>query len=264
MDAQHCVDEQRRDDWRSGAALAGGLIEDDGAGGGDVERADAAGHGNAQQVVAGAADEIVEAGAFAAEDEDAVAGEVEAVVVGCAALVETDDPEVLPLQVFERADEVDDAGDAEMLGGAGAGFDGDGAQRGGAALGEDDAVDAGAIGHAQQRAEVLRIFDAVEGEEQARLRSDRRSGSKRSSMARNSCGRTRATTPWWAGVPASWVSCSRGFLADADAGLAAIGDEAREAVVVALAGDEDVVEAAPAGFESFLDRMQAVENFHEG
>ncbi len=52
------------------------------------------------------------------------------------------------------------------------------------------------------------------------------------------------------------------LLKDADAGLAALGDEAVEAVVVALAGDEDVVEAAAAGLESFLDRMQAVENFH--
>jgi hypothetical protein len=79
-------------------------------------------------VVAGFADQVVEAGAFAAEDEDAVAGEVELVVVGCAALVESDDPEVLAFEVFEGADEVDDAGDAEMLGGAGAGLDGDRAE----------------------------------------------------------------------------------------------------------------------------------------
>ena len=157
----------RRVGDRSSAALAGGFVEDDGTGGGDVERADAAGHGNAEQVVAGAADKIVEARAFAAEDDDEIAGEVELVVVGWAALVETDDPEVVLLEVFEGADEVDDAGDAEVLGGAGAGFDGGGAERGGAALGEDDAVDAGAIGDAEQRAEVLRIFDAVEGEDEA-------------------------------------------------------------------------------------------------
>ena len=113
--------------WRrvsrcSGAALAGGLVENNGSGGGDVERADAAGHGNAQQVIAGAADEIVEARAFAAEDDDEIAGEVEPVVVGFAALVETDDPEVLALELFEGADEVDDAGDAEVLGCAGAGL----------------------------------------------------------------------------------------------------------------------------------------------
>ena len=149
------------------AALAGGFVEHDGSGGGDVEGADAAGHGDAQQVVAGAADEIVEACAFAAEDEDAVAGEVELVVVGGAAFVEADDPEILALELFEGADEVDDAGDAEVLGCAGAGLYGHGAEGRGAALGEDDAVDAGAVGYAEESAEILRVFDAVEGEEEA-------------------------------------------------------------------------------------------------
>jgi hypothetical protein len=52
------------------------------------------------------------------------------------------------------------------------------------------------------------------------------------------------------------------FLKDADTCIAALGDEAIETVVAALAGDENVIEAAAAGFESFRDWMQAVENFH--
>ncbi len=49
-------------------------------------------------MVAGAADEVVKACAFPAKDEDAVAGEVETVVVGrSAALVQTDNPEILAL-----------------------------------------------------------------------------------------------------------------------------------------------------------------------
>ncbi len=114
---------------RGQTPLAKGFKEHDRAGGGDIEGADAAGHGNAQQVVAGAADEIVEARTLAAEDKNAVAGEIELVVVGLAAFVETDDPEVLALELFEGADEIDDTSDAQVLGGAGAGFDGDGAQR---------------------------------------------------------------------------------------------------------------------------------------
>ncbi len=39
-------------------------------------------------------------------------------------------------------------------------------------------------------------------------------------------------------------------------------DEAFEAGVAALAGDEDVIEAAAAGLQSFGDRVQAVEKFH--
>jgi len=122
-------------------------------------------------VVAGAADEVVEASAFPAEDEDAVAGEVEAVVVLNAALgwigIEADGPDVAIFQILKGADEVDDAGDAEVLGSAGAGLYGGGGEGGGAALSEDDAVDAGAIGDAEERAEILGIFDAVEGEEEA-------------------------------------------------------------------------------------------------
>ena len=106
------------------AALAKGFEEDHCRGGGDVEGADAAAHRNAQQMITGAADEIVEACALAAEDEDAVAGEVEMVVVSLAAFVETDDPDVLFFQLFEGADEIDDAGDAQVLGCSGAGFDG--------------------------------------------------------------------------------------------------------------------------------------------
>ncbi len=130
------------------AALAGGFKEHHGARGGDVEGTDATRHRDAQEVVAGAADEIVEAGALATEDEDATAGEVELVVVGGATLVEADDPEIAFFELFEGADEVDDAGDAEVFGSAGAGFDGGWAERSGTALGEDDAVDACAVGNA--------------------------------------------------------------------------------------------------------------------
>ena len=120
-------------------------------------------------MVAGSADKVVEAGTFPAQNEDAVAGEVELVVVGRAAFVETDDPDVLLLQLFKRADKVDDACDAKMFGSSGAGFDRDGAQRGRAALGKDNAIYPGAIGDAQQCAEILRIFDAIEREKKARL-----------------------------------------------------------------------------------------------
>jgi hypothetical protein len=54
-----------------------------------------------------------------------------------------------------------------------------------------------------------------------------------------------------------------GFLANADSGLAAGGDKAGEAIVVAFAGDENLVKAAAAGLDSFLNRVHAVENFHD-
>jgi hypothetical protein len=117
-------------------------------------------------MIAGAANEIVQPCALAAENENAVAGEVELVVVGCAALVETDDPEILALEFFKGANEIDHAGNAEVLGCAGTGFDGDGAEGRGAALGKYDAVDACSVGYPEERAEVLRVFHAVKCEQE--------------------------------------------------------------------------------------------------
>ena len=54
------------------------------------------------------------------------------------------------------------------------------------------------------------------------------------------------------------------FVAHADAGLAAEGDETFEAVVGAFVSYLNMIEAALAGLERFLDRVQPVENFHEG
>ena len=53
------------------------------------------------------------------------------------------------------------------------------------------------------------------------------------------------------------------FAADADAGLTAGFDEASEAIVLPLAGDEHLVKAASAGAQRFFDRVHAVENFHD-
>jgi hypothetical protein len=80
-------------------------------------------------MIAGAANKFVQSGAFTAKDENAVTGEVELVVVSLTALVKSDDPKILALKIFEGANEVDDAGYAEMFGGTGTGFDGHGAQR---------------------------------------------------------------------------------------------------------------------------------------
>jgi hypothetical protein len=52
------------------------------------------------------------------------------------------------------------------------------------------------------------------------------------------------------------------LLADANACIPALGDDAIKTIVVALARDKHVVKAAAAGLESFRNRMQAVENFH--
>ncbi len=216
--------------------MAHGLVHDDGAGDRDVERGDLARHGDAQQVVAGLLDQVVQAGAFAAEDEDAVGAEVEVGVVGGAALVEAEHPDVGLLHLLQRADEVGDAGDADVLGGSGGGLGDGGGDGGGAAFGQDDAVDAGAVGGAEQRAEVVGVFDAVEGEEEAVcspvfFRGEQVFDGEEGALADHGEG---ALVGVGAGEAGELVA---GFEGDADAGGAAEFGQALQAFVSALAGE---------------------------
>lgn len=213
-------------------------------------------------MVAGAAHEVVQPGAFAAEDEDAVAGKVELVVVACAAFIETDDPEILLFQIFKRADKVDDAGHAKVLCRAGAGLDCDGTEGCGSALSEHDAVDARAVCHAKQRAEVLRIFYAVEGEHKAF--GSRLDGREKVLNGEELLRPYESDNALVGGGSGYLGELLAGFLADADSGFAADSDETPEALILALAGDENMIEAAAAGAECLLDRMNTVENFHAG
>ncbi len=216
-------------------------------------------------MIAGAAYEVVEPCAFAAEDEDAVAGEVELVVIGSATLIETDDPEIPALEIFESADQIDDAGDAQMLCSAGTGLDGDRAKGRGAALGEHDAIHAGAVGYAEKSAEVLRVFNAVEGEQETGEAGLGCGIGRKQVFNRERClPMNEGDDPLMRDVLRHKRELLARFLADADAKLSAESDHLFEARIVALGGHQDVVKPATTGLESFFHRMQAVENFHEG
>ncbi len=54
------------------------------------------------------------------------------------------------------------------------------------------------------------------------------------------------------------------LLADTETGLAAEGDQAFKAFVVAFAGHQNLIETPPSGLDCLLDRMQPVQNFHSG
>lgn len=247
------------------ATLARGFKEDDGACSGNVQRIDATGHGDAEQVIAGAANEIVQTGSFASEDNYRVGREVEAVVILGAALVEADDPEIVLFEGFQRTDEVDDACEAEVLGGSRGGFDGDSAEGGGAALGEKDAIDAGAFGGAEERAEVLGIFNAIEGEDET--------GGGAAARSREEVFEIEEVALADDGDDAL-VSGGLGEAAESVAGLgakfhpggAAEGGEGGQAGILtaakAFGGDADVIEAARAGAKGLFDGMETVQNLH--
>jgi hypothetical protein len=247
------------------AALARCLIEHDCPGGGNVEGADAARHGDPEKVVASAANEVVETCTLSAEDKNAISGEVEAVVVGSAAFVEADDPEVPALELFEGADEVDDAGDTQVLSSPGTRFHGNRAERGGTALGENDTVDAGAVGYAEKRAEILRVFDAVKSKKQAsRAGLLRRVGREEVFNGERLLWANVSDHALMGGGLRHQGQLLTAFLADADAGLAALRHQLLKPDIVPLLGYEHVVKTAASGFESFFYRMQAVQDFHEG
>ena len=120
-------------------------------------------------MVAGAANKVVQSVAFTAEDQNAIASEIEAVVVRFAAFVEADDPEIAFFQFFKGANKIHNARDAKVFGRARACLNSHGAERCRSALGQYNAIDPRTVGNAQQRTEILRVFNAVQCEQQATL-----------------------------------------------------------------------------------------------
>jgi hypothetical protein len=167
------------------------------------------------------------------------------------------------LEVFKGANEVDDAGDAEVFSGSGAGFYGNWAERSGAAFGEDDTVDAGAVRYAEKCAQILRVFNAVKGEDQAaRRRIGRAVGLVEVLDGEELGGANESDDALMCGSLSELGQLLAGLVANADAGLTTEGNELIEPRVLALVSYEDVVEAATAGLDRLFNRMHAVENFH--
>ena len=239
------------------ATLARGLKHDDGSGCGHVEGGDGSGHRNAQQVVAGAADEIVQAVAFASENDYCVGREVVMVVTFGSALIESDAPDVVFFQLLKSANKVDDSGDTDVFGGSGGGFNGDGAKGRGTAFCDEDTIDARSVGSTEERAEVLWVFDSVEGEKQARFGA----GQQVFEIEKLASADDGDNALVGRGVGQTGELFAR-FEAEADIVLTAGIDEALEALVMTFTGDADVVKAAATGAQSLLDGVQAVQNFH--
>src|ERR1019366_122105 len=94
---------------------------------------------------------------------------VNRVVALGAALVEADGPDVALLQLVQGARDVGDARDGQVFGGSGGGLYRGAGEPGGAALGDNDAIGAGAVGGANESAEIVRVLHAVEDHQKAVL-----------------------------------------------------------------------------------------------
>lgn len=148
-----------------------------------------------------------------------------------------------------------------MFRGTGTGLDCDGAQRGGAAFGDDNSVDSGAIGHTKESTEVLRVFDPVKREQKA-------GGGRRWQWleqvldVKKLLGIHHRDHALVGGGSGHLRELLAGLLAHADTGVAALGDEAREAIVSPFAGDHDVIKPAPPSAQGLAHRMHPVEDVH--
>src|SRR5690606_27169574 len=137
---------------------------------GCVERGDGPAHGDAHELVAALPRELAEAVALGADHEDtAVRRGLDRVERGLAFAREAEDLEALVVERLEGAREVDHAGDRGVLDGASGGAAHHARDAGAPPRGEDDAVGAERDGAADDGAEVVRIGDLVERDEERAL-----------------------------------------------------------------------------------------------
>ncbi len=121
---------------------------------------------------------------------------------------QADDEQPGLLVVLERAGQVGAAGDRQPGGRAGRGAPGGGGHAGRAALGHEHALRAEGGGRADDGAEVARVGDAVERDEQ-RAPARRARARSRSSGCRYSYGGTCSARPWCSARPVIRSSSAR-------------------------------------------------------
>ena len=209
-------------------------------------------------MVAGTADQIVQACAFSTEDNYHVGREVEAVVILCAALIEAYAPQAVFLQRFQRAHQIDDAGEAQMLGRARGGLDRNCAQGRGAALGDQNTIHSRSLGGAEQCAEVLGVFDTVQSKDETWLGPFEEVFDVQEIAFADDRDYTLVGC-----IGGEAGEGFPGFLTDFDSCFPTEGDNAREAFVMPLPSHADVVESPVSGPKRLLHGMEAKESFHQ-
>ena len=149
--------------------LPGGLEERDPGGDADVQGLDLAGERDREAVVARAADSRPQAPALGAEDERGAQGEVGRPDRGRRLALGGPDPELRPLDLLEVAGEVHHHSHRQVLDGACRRLADRRGDAGGVPLEDDDAAGAGPLGAAADGAEVVRVGDLVEADDERPL-----------------------------------------------------------------------------------------------
>ncbi len=138
----------------------------------DVERGDLASHRYTDEEVAVFLDVLMQAFAFATQDEDSGTCIVDAVVGRGAALVKAVYPEAPFPEPLQGLPDIGHAHDGQVFYGSGGSFGHRFGKPNGAALRDDDRGGAGCVRGSYDSAEIVRIFDAVEHDNQLGIRGD--------------------------------------------------------------------------------------------
>lgn len=148
------------------AATGSPREEDDPGRDGNVQRRDFACHRNADERVAIPLYQVVQALSFSAHDDYSFSGPIHCIVSHVAFFVESIDEVTVVLQRAQCVVDIHHLHHRQMFEGARGGFgDGLGKSRG-AAFGDDYSVGAGGMGGADNCPEIVRIFDAIEDDEE--------------------------------------------------------------------------------------------------
>jgi hypothetical protein len=153
----------------SAAPLATRLEQADAGGNGHVETFHAAVHRNARQFVAGFARQAAHAVALGPEYPGAGTFLVDGIEFAFGLTCGTDDPDAALLNLAQTARKIRHHDVRHRVGGAAGDLDDCGVETAGLVLGRHHRMRSGRIGDAQTGAEVVRIGDAVEHQQQGRL-----------------------------------------------------------------------------------------------
>ena len=216
-------------------------------------------HRNRHQKIAVFAHQIVQSLAFGAEHDGAMHLVVNRVISLLAALVQSDDPQILLFQFLERARYVRDFRDGKVFARSRRNLRHRACDRGGTAFGNHHAIGSGGVGGAQDRSQIVRIFDSIEHDDQRLLAATRRH--QVIEIAILFC-RSRGHQSLMRGVAGNFVEFHARQNAHRNADLAALVNHPLQANIFSLLGDADPLEVAPARLERFRNRIDSVENVH--
>ena len=196
--------------------------------------------------------------AFGAHNDGAIHVVVQFVVALVAALIKADDPDVFRLQFVEGAGDVDHAGHADVLTGSGRCLDHGARNARSATLGNDHAIHPRSIGRADQRAQVVRVLNAIQHQQEAvftvfMLQQFLHAGV----LFAGGDGHDTLV-----GVGAGFaIKFFARHKTHGDALGAAVIENCLQTVVGAVSRDRNIVKAPPAALQCFANGMDAIDDF---